>query len=437
MRDADQPDAPATPRSGGGAPADSEVGAVPDLTIVILCRNEEGAIAHCVGEARGFLDRNAIAGEVLVVDNGSGDRSAERAREAGARVVEEPRAGYGNAINAGIAAARGEWAILGDGDGEHDLDALEPYWERLREGSDFVFGNRFAGGERHGGGGFLWRHLGNAVLSRVGRTLYGSPVRDFNCGLRGFRTASARGLELRCPGMEAASEMIVKAARRGARIAEAPTRQRPALDPARASHLRVWRDGWRHLRLLLMLSPRWLYFYPGCLLLLAGALALLAPIANPVEEGGRLGSYTMLFGAAFLVCGVQLIVFALLAGAFCERIGLPDRRGAWLLRAGRALEGGFAWGFALAALGTAGSVWSLFVWGQTGGPDIELRMRVAIPSIALLICGVQLMFAGFFLALLVTQGAMTQSAAAQGAATAGAATGGEAAGGAPRTPDGA
>ena len=422
MRDADQPDAPAAPRSGGGAPAaSSEAGAAPDLTIVILCRNEEGAIAHCVGEAREFLDRNAIAGEVLVVDNGSGDRSAERAREAGARVVEEPRAGYGNAINAGIAAARGEWAILGDGDGEHDLGALEPYWERLREGSDFVFGNRFAG-DGPGGSGLLWRYLGNAVLSRVGRVLYGSPVRDFNCGLRGFRTASARGLELRCPGMEAASEMIVKAARRGARIAEAPTRQRPALDPARASHLRVWRDGWRHLRLLLMLSPRWLYFYPGCLLLLAGALALLAPIANPVEQGGRFGSYTMLFGAALLVCGVQLVVFALLAGAFCERIGLPDRRGAWLLRAGDALEGGLASGFALAALGAAGSVWSLFVWGQTGGPDIELRMRVAIPSITLLICGVQLMFAGFFLALLVTQGAMTQAAASRGA---------------PRPPDGA
>ena len=404
MRDADQPDAPAAPAHAAAPPP--APGPPPELTIVILCRNEEGAIASCVDEARGFLDRNAIAGEVLVVDNGSSDRSAERAREAGARVVAEPRAGYGNAVAAGVAAARGEWAILGDGDGEHDLGALEPYWERLRGGSDFVFGNRFAGGERHGGGGFLWRYLGNAVLSRVGRVLYGSPVRDFNCGLRGFRTASARSLELRCPGMEAASEMIVKAARRGARIAEAPTRQRPALDPDRASHLRVWRDGWRHLRLLLMLSPRWLYFYPGCLLLLAGALALLAPIANPVEAGGPLGSYTMLFGAAFLVCGVQLAVFSLLAGVFCERIGLPDRRGAWLLRGGRVLEGGLAAGFALAALGAAGSVWSLFVWGQTGGDGIELRMRVAIPSIALLICGVQLMFAGFFLALLVTQGAL-------------------------------
>ena len=395
------PDA-APPAAGGGAPG---VGGGLDLTIVILCRNEEGAIAHCVGEARGFLERNAIRGEVLVVDNGSSDRSAERAREAGARVVAEPRAGYGNAIHAGIGSARGRFAILGDGDGEHDLDALEPYYAKLRDGYDFVFGNRFADGAGVGSAPFLWRYLGNAALTAVGKVLYGSPVNDFNCGLRGFRTSSARALALQCPGMEAASEMIVKAARAKARIAEAPTTQRPALDPARSSHLRVWRDGWRHLRLLLMLSPRWLYLYPGCLLLAAGVLALLTPIANPVEEGGRFGSYTMLFGAAFVVCSVQLIAFSLLAQAFCERIGLADGRWAARLQSGRIVNGSILAGTLVALLGAAGSLWSLYVWEQAGGPDIETRMRVAIPSVALLVCGVQMAFSGFFLALLVTQGA--------------------------------
>ena len=378
-----------------------------DLTIVILCRNEEGSIAHCVGEAREFLDRNGIEGEVVVVDNDSRDRSADVAAGAGARVVAEPRPGYGNAINAGIDAARGRFVILGDGDGEHDLGSLEPYYEKLRAGFDFVFGNRFADGVAASG---RLRNAGTAVLSVAGKMLFRSPVSDFNCGLRGFKASSARSLALRCTGMEAASEMIVKAVQAGMRIAEVAVRQRHALDPDRVSHLRVWRDGWRHLRLLLMLSPRWLYFYPGCLLFAAGALAILAPILYPVEAGGEFGSYTMLFGAAFVVCGVQLIIFSLLANAFCENIGLSD--GLWARlnpKSGPILEGGVVTGLLLVLVGAAGSVWSLFVWAQTGSPNLELRMRMAIPSVTLLICGVELIFSAFFYGLLVTQGTVRGS----------------------------
>lgn len=370
-----------------------------DLTIVILCRDEEGAIARCVEEALGFLERHSIDGEALVVDNGSSDRSAELARSAGARVVSEPNPGYGSAIVAGIAAARGRLVILGDGDGEHDLGALEPFYEKLREGCDFVFGNRFMEGA--GGSGRL-RNAGTAALSAVGRALFRSPAGDFNCGLRGFKTASARALGLRCPGMEAASEMVVKAARSGFRVAEAPAVQRRALDPERASHLRIWRDGWRHLRLLLMLSPRWLYFYPGCALLAAGALAILAPIAYPVEAGGRFGAYTMLFGCAFASAGAQLAMFSLLASAFCDSIGLSG--GLKLARRGALAEVGILAGAATVALGAAGGVWSLFIWAQTGGPDVETRLRVAIPSVTLVICGFQMVFSAFFFALLKTQG---------------------------------
>ena len=374
-----------------------------NLTILILCRNEEGAIAHCVGEARGFLERNAIDGEVVVVDNGSRDRSAELAGEAGARVVAEPSAGYGNAINAGIEAARGQFIILGDGDGEHDLGALEAYYEKLRGGYDFVFGNRFAQGVHASG---RLRNAGTAVLSGVGKLLFRSPVSDFNCGLRGFKAASARSLGLRCSGMEAASEMIVKAVQAEMRIAEVPVVQRSALDPERASHLRVWRDGWRHLRLLLMLSPRWLYLYPGCLLLAAGALAILVPILDPVEAGGDYGSHTMLFGSAFVVCGVQLVIFSLLANLFCENIGLAAGRWSARLRSGRVLDGSLAAGLLMVLLGAAGSIWSLYVWARTSGPDLETRMRVAISSVTVLICGVQLIFSAFFFALLATQGSM-------------------------------
>lgn len=378
-----------------------------NLTVLILCRNEEGAIAHCVREARGFLQRNDIDGEVLVVDNGSRDRSAELAGGAGARVVAEPSAGYGNAINAGIEAARGQFIILGDGDGEHDLGALEAYYEKLRDGYDFVFGNRFAEGVNASG---RLRNAGTAVLSGVGKLLFRSPVSDFNCGLRGFKAASARALGLRCSGMEAASEMIVKAVQADMRIAEVPVVQRSALDPERASHLRVWRDGWRHLRLLLMLSPRWLYLYPGCLLLAAGALAILGPILDPVEAGGEYGSYTILFGSAFVVCGVQLVIFSLLASVFCENIGLAAGRWSARLRSGRILDGSLAAGLAMVLLGAAGSIWSLYLWARTSDLDLEMRMRVAIPSVTLLICGVQLVFSVFFFALLATQGGMRGAA---------------------------
>ena len=380
----------------------------PELTIVILCRNEEMSIVHCVGEARRFLDRHSIDGEVVVVDNHSHDQSAARARDAGARVVEEISPGYGNAINAGIKAARGHLIILGDGDGEHDLGLLEPYYEKLHEGYDFVFGNRFSEGRDNASS--LLRNAGTTVLSGVGKRLFHTPVSDFNCGLRGFKASSARSLALRCSGMEAASEMIVKAARADMRIAEVPVVQRNALDPDRVSHVRIVQDGWRHLRLLLMLSPRWLYFYPGCALFVAGVLAMLVPILHPVEEGGRFGSYTMLFGSAFVVCGVQLALFSLLASAFCESIGLSA--GLWMarLKSSLVLEAALTTGFVMTLLGAVGSIWSLFIWAQTVGPDIDTRIRVAIPSLTLSICGVHLIFSAFFLALLATQVPMSGAA---------------------------
>lgn len=369
----------------------------PDLTILILCRNEEGGIARCVDEASGFLRRNEISGEVVVVDNASSDRSRERALEAGARVAHEPRIGYGAAIIGGIAAAKGEFIILGDGDGEHDLDALEPFWEKLQDGADFVIGNRMAGSM---GSSWLRRYVGNPLLSGLGRLLFQSPVSDFHSGLRGFRADSARALGLQSPGMEMASEMIVKARLRGMRFAEAPVFQRPAFDPARSSHLRVWRDGWRHLRLLLMLSPRWLFLYPGVLALASGALALAIPLAYPVEAGGVFGVYTMLFGSAFMVSGAQLGGFALLARVVSEGVGLSAGNLRGRLRDGNFLELSLIAGLALALAGAAGGVWSLFVLAETGPVDVQVRLRVAIPSVTALVLGVQIMFSGFLFALL-------------------------------------
>ena len=381
---------------------------VPALTILILCRDEESSIAHCVGEARGFLNRRAIPGEVVVVDNGSRDRSAALAEAAGARVVVEPRAGYGNAIISGIGGARGRFIILGDGDGEHDLGVLDPFWEALQDGSDIVVGNRFAGEAPPEGMSFLRRYVGNPILSRIGRLLFGAPVHDFQCGLRGLRAESVRTLGLQCPGMECASEMIVKAVRKELRITEAAVRQRRALNPNRASHLRPWRDGWSHLRLLLMLSPRWVFLYPACLMLAAGAVFMAAPVVYPVEQGGWFGAYTMLFGAVGLVCGWQSVVFAFTARIFTDSIGLTDGRWAAWMSKSDVLEKLLAVGSLLLLAGTAAIVRSFVVLWAEAEPvasvaDIEARHRIAVGGTTLVILGVQAMLSGFLLDLVSSQ----------------------------------
>lgn len=369
-----------------------------DLTILILCLNEQKSIAATVGDARRFLGRNAIDGEVLVLDNGSTDGSVDAAREAGARVVTESVRGYGRAIIAGIAAARGRAIILGDGDGEHDLNALEAFWEQLQGGVELVVGNRFAAGSDRGGMRLLNRFVGAPLLSAVGRLLFPAvAVRDFHCGLRGFNTAQIRRLALRAPGMESASEMIVKAARSNLRIAEVPVTQRPATDADRAPHLRIWRDGWRHVRLLLLLSPRWLFLQPGCLAVVTGVVLM----AVPFLRADWLGNYAMVFGAGLVVCGTQLIGFALAASVFGDRVGLGDGKwSAWVVRQ-RVAEKVLGAGLALGALGLVGSAWSVVAWAQAGGdPSLaDARLRIAIPSVMLFVLAVQSFFSGFLLTL--------------------------------------
>ncbi len=371
-----------------------------ELTILILCHNEQGSITHCVQSAFGFLERNNIRGEILVVDNASHDDSATYAESAGARVIHEPRQGYGYASNAGIAAAQGDFIIMGDGDGEHDLDNLEPFWAELQRGYDFVIGNRFRtnGPKGSPSSGILRRYVGNPVLSRIGRHFFPSPARDFHCGLRAFRTNSVRALALQSPGMELSSEMIAKAVRMRMRIAEVPVIQQPTFDPNRSSKLRTWRDGWRHLRVLLMFKPRWFFLYPGCLLLTIGAIMETVPIFHRVEAGGHFGAYTMLYGSAAIVAGNQLVILAFFSNMFYAHIGMANNRwGVWLQKVG-APETIFVVGFILAVLGSVGSIWGLFLWDTVGDFLIDARLRVAIPSVTLLIISIQLMSSVWFMA---------------------------------------
>src|SRR3984885_11212644 len=284
-----------------------------ELTILMPCLNEAETVATCVRKARSFLTRTGIEGEVLVADNGSSDGSPQLARDAGARVVEISKKGYGNALIGGIDAATGRFVIMADADDSYDFSQLDAFVEGLRAGNTMVIGHRFRGGIQPGAMPLLHRYLGNPVLSFAGRLFFSSDIGDFHCGLRGVDRAATLELGLRAPGMEFASEMIVKATLAGWRIAEVPTVLSPA-GRSRAPHLPRWRAGWRHLRFLLMMSPRWLMLYPGTCLIGLGVAAEIAILRGPLVIGGvGFDIHTMLYAGGATILGVQLILFALLA----------------------------------------------------------------------------------------------------------------------------
>jgi glycosyltransferase involved in cell wall biosynthesis len=229
-----------------------------ELTVVLPCLNEAETLAVCIRKAKSSIASLGVDGEVVVADNGSTDGSQGIARDEGARVVDVPIRGYGAALMAGITEAQGTFVIMADADDSYDLSNLGPFLEALRGGADLVMGNRFAGGIEPGAMPALHRYLGNPVLTAIGRVLFRSPVRDFHCGIRGFRRDAIIGLDLRTTGMEFASEMVVKATLQKLAIVEVPTTLSPD-GRSRPPHLRTWRDGWRHLRFLLLYSPRWLF----------------------------------------------------------------------------------------------------------------------------------------------------------------------------------
>ncbi|HEY0663115.1 MAG TPA: glycosyltransferase family 2 protein, partial [Thiobacillaceae bacterium] len=282
-----------------------------ELTILMPCLNEVRTVAACVREAQGYLERSGLTGEVLVADNGSTDGSQQAAREAGARVVDVPRRGYGAALQAGVEAARGRWVVMGDSDCSYDFSRLDPFLEKLRANADLVMGNRFQGGIEPGAMPFLHRYLGNPVLSFIGRLFFRTSIGDFHCGLRAFSRDAILRLGLVNPGMEFASEMVAKAALAGLTIQEVPTTLRPD-GRDRPPHLRTWRDGWRHLKFLMLFCPRWLFLYPGAALLLGGLLGL-ALLQQPWSPNAQpLRVHSMLYMAGAMMLGMQLLQLAVL-----------------------------------------------------------------------------------------------------------------------------
>ncbi|HEX6528485.1 MAG TPA: glycosyltransferase family 2 protein [Burkholderiales bacterium] len=370
------------------------------------CLNEAATVGSCVAKARGFLERAGIDGEVLVADNGSNDGSRALAERAGARVVEVARRGYGAALAGGIAAARGRYIIMGDADDSYDFGRLEGFVAKLRDGYPLVMGNRFRGGIRKGAMPLLHRYLGNPVLSFVGRLLFRNRVGDFHCGLRGFDREAVRALHLRTTGMEFASELIVKASLAGWRIAEVPTTLSPD-GRGRPPHLRTWRDGWRHLRFLLLFSPRWLFLYPGVTLLAAGAALTTALYFAPLQFlGAGLDIHSMLYASAAALLGMQLCLFALFARVSAQNAGLLARRADLdrLLR-GLTLERGLLLGLAVAVCGVLWSGAAFWQWREAGFGALDPRvvMRDTIPAAALMVGGMELMLAAFLLSVLNMQ----------------------------------
>jgi glycosyltransferase involved in cell wall biosynthesis len=374
-----------------------------EISIVMPCLNEAETLATCIQKARRAIDRDGLAAEIIVADNGSTDGSQVIARELGARVVPVERKGYGSALIGGIDATRGRFVIMGDADDSYDFTAIAPLIDKLRAGSDLVVGNRFMGGIEAGAMPWSHRWVGNPVLTLISRIFFHTPVGDMHCGLRGFRKDAYQRMRLRATGMEFSSEMVIKASLKRMHIAEVPVTLRPD-GRSRPPHLRTWRDGWRHLRFMLLFSPRWLFLYPGIAVFAAGLIVGAALEIGPVKIGSiAFDIHTLLLSGFACLIGYQLVVFAVFTKVFAMREGFHPPNAtyrAWFRHV--KLETGLAIGALMLVLGLAGIIVAVVSWQAAGfgSLDPRLTMREIIPAAVLLTLGVQTISVSFFLSIL-------------------------------------
>jgi len=387
-----------------------------ELTILMPCLNEAETVERCVVKARKFLEANAVDGEVLVADNGSTDGSQQLAERAGARVVDVDERGYGSAIRAGTSAAYGRYVIMGDADDSYDFSALRPFLDQLREGADLVMGNRFQGGIAPGAMPALHQYLGNPVLSFIGRLLFKTHIGDFHCGLRGFSRDKILRLRLRTSGMEHASEIVVRATLARFRVVEVPTTLSPD-GRSRPPHLRSWRDGWRHLRFLLMYSPRWLFLVPGVLVGAIGLVLGSALVVGPVQIFDVvLDVDTLVACAAAVTAGLQAVCFALFVKVYAIGEGLlpPDPRLRRFLDHAT-LERGLATGITVVLAGMVGAGAALLHWKVAGFGALDPRqeLRFVVPSVTAIAVGSQLVLGSLLISILQIRHTSTTPSASE------------------------
>ncbi len=374
-----------------------------ELSVVMPCLNEAETLETCIRKAKVSLEENGLRGEVVIADNGSTDGSQAIAERSGARVVPVAEKGYGAALLGGIGAARGRFVIMGDADDSYDFSNLMPFVEKLREGFDLVMGNRFKGGIAPGAMPPLHKYLGNPVLTGIGRLFFSSPAGDFHCGLRGFSKEAFARMDLQTTGMEFASEMVVKATLLKLRITEVPTTLSPD-GRSRPPHLRSWRDGWRHLRFMLVYSPKWLFLYPGLLAMAVGLTvgAWLLPGPQTVK-GVTFDVHTMLYASGLVFIGFQAALFAMFTKVFAITEGLlPEEPRLTSAFKYITLEVGLIVGAALFLAGAAGTGVAVAHWRGVSFGDLTPanELRIIIPSTLALALGCQTMLASFFFSVL-------------------------------------
>ena len=367
------------------------------------CLNEAETLATCIQKAQRAIEKEGLSAEIIVADNGSTDGSQVIAKELGARVIPVAKKGYGSALIGGIDAARGRFVIMGDADDSYDFTAIAPLIYKLREGYDLVVGNRFLGGIESGAMPWSHRWVGNPVLTLISRVFFHTPVGDAHCGLRGFAKDAYERMRLRATGMEFASEMVIKASLKGMRIAEVPVTLRPD-GRSRPPHLRTWRDGWRHLRFMLLFSPRWLFLYPGLALFAVGVLLSAILLGGPLHIGGvRLDIHTLLVAGFLALLGYQLVLFAVFTKIFAIRSGFhPPHPLLESVFRYITLEVGLVAGALMVLGGVVALVAAVASWSAAGFGNLDpsLTMREVIPAVVLLALGTQTVFASFFISIL-------------------------------------
>ena len=374
-----------------------------EVSVVMPCLNEAQTVGTCIKKAQEAFREGSISGEIIVADNGSTDGSQEISSRLGARVIPVKERGYGAALMGGIAAASGKYVIMGDADDSYDFGHIPRFLDELRAGDDLVMGNRFRGGILPGAMPPLHKYLGNPALTRIGKLFFGGSSGDFYCGLRGFSKQAYEKMDLRTKGMEFATEMVVKANLLDMKIGEVPTTLSPD-GRGRPPHLRTWRDGWRTLRFFLLYSPRWLFLYPGSVLMLIGLMAGAWLLPGPRQIGAvTFDVHTLLYTAIAILLGFQAIAFASFTKLFAILEGLhpPDPEFETIFRYIN-LEVLLLVGGVLAIGGFGVSVYAVKVWGAHNfGPlDFSHTLRMVIPAVLCLTLGVQAVFCGFFLSVL-------------------------------------